>query len=593
MVSSLGSLRGEVLQVIFLFFCLFSLFSTLEVSAAGCTDYEYKTKSEACHPAWYGATESGAFYTIAIPKNWDPQTGLVIWNHGFEGFLTSFENNDLLSILDPAWEGFYTGKVKEKPSLGPFADFILSNGFAMAASSYSQTGWAVFDSHISNGELHQQFLSTVSELKKLAPKKLYIIGGSMGGIVTLRDLESNIIPSPNGALLLCGANAGSINWSEAFDLRVIYDSVCRTVSGAELPEPWYERPGLLFGEIDYLDSLNKCVGMASRLLIDETNPLEVFAWEQLNPNRAERLKFILNKSKTINSYFLALNLWYSVFQLPRLISEPNKLNGINPISNVGVDYGDPFINQSATRVIGLPSSGKNLQDNFTPTGKVKNTKIISIHTSHDGLVKVQNQSVLQALIPAKQLTIAIVDDSNKPSHCGFSIDEGLAAWKELTDWVEGSEQPNASDLLATCISAAPNIDACNYSPDFTIETSLPTFNRENLTGVTGVNVFDAQSGLLNFESLQSLGSDQNFIGSLKPITDNGLTFKINEIQTTDVSNGWHHSGKYDPHFNILYIPKVSITNLSSPNINEYDLFFGVNFQNNTEVIKLLEIDPPL
>ena len=130
----------------------------------------------------------------------------------------------------------------------------------------------------------------------------------------------------------------------------------------------------MFGEIDYLDSLNKCVGMTSRLLIDETNPLEVFAWEQLNPNRAERLEFILNKSKTINSYFLALNLWYSVFQLPRLINEPNKLNGINPISNVGVDYGDPFINQSATRVIGLPSSGENLQSNFTPTGKVKNTK---------------------------------------------------------------------------------------------------------------------------------------------------------------------------------------------------------------------------
>ena len=106
-------------------------------------------------------------------------------------------------------------------------------------------------------------------------------------------------------------------------------------------------------------------------------------------------------------------------------------------------------------------------------------------------------------------------------------------------------------------------------------------------------MFDAQAGLLNFESLQSVGSDQNFKGSLKPLVDNGLTFKINEIQTTDVSNRWHHSGKYDPDFNILYIPKVSITNLLPPNINEYDLFFGVNFQNNTEIIKLLEIDPPL
>ena len=574
-------------------FCLISLLHTLEISAASCTDYEYKTKSGTCYPTWYGSTESGAFFTIAIPKNWNPQTGLVIWNHGFEGFMTSFEAADLLSILDPTWEGFYTGRVKEKPSLGPFADFILSQGFAMAASSYSQTGWALFDSHISNGELYQQFLSTVSELNKIAPERLYIIGGSMGGLISLRDLESDNIPSPDGALLLCGANAGSINWSEAFDLRVIYDSACRDVSGAELPRPWYKRPGLLFGEIGYLDSLDKCVGMASRLLIDENNPFEVLAWEQLNPNKAQRLKYILNKSKTINSYFLALNLWYSVFQLPRLINEPTKLNGINPISNVGVDYGDPLINQSAQRVVGLPSSSESLRNNYTPTGKVKKTKIVSIHTSHDGLVRVQNQSVLQDLIPAEQLTVAVVDDSNEPSHCGFTTYEGLAAWKELTDWVDGSKQPNASDLLATCISTAPNMDACNYSPGFTIGSALPTFSRENLTGTTGVNVFDSHSGLLHFESLQSLDSNQNFRGSLKPLTTDSLTFTINEIQATDFSNRWQHSGKYDSVFNILYIPKVSIKNLSPLNTNEYDLFFSVDLQSNTEIIKLFEIDPSL
>ena len=96
----------------------------------------------------------------------------------------------------------------------------------------------------------------------------------------------------------CGANGGSVNWLDAFDLRVIYESVCSSVPGAQLPQPWYRRPDLLFGEIDYLDSLNKCVGLATRLLIDENNPLEVFAWEKLNQKKAERLEFILNKTKT-------------------------------------------------------------------------------------------------------------------------------------------------------------------------------------------------------------------------------------------------------------------------------------------------------
>ena len=87
------------------------------------------------------------------------------------------------------------------------------------------------------------------------------------------------------------------------------------------------------------------------------------------------------------------------------------MNGINPISNIGVDYGDPTINRAATRVASLPSSKKLLSSNFTPTGNIKNTKIISIHTSHDGLVKVENQESLRNLIPASQLTVAVVDDS--------------------------------------------------------------------------------------------------------------------------------------------------------------------------------------
>ena len=49
--------------------------------------------------------------------------------------------------------------------------------------------------------------------------------------------------------------------------------------------------------------------------------------------------------------------------------------------------------------------------------------------------------------------------------------------------------------------------------------------------------------------------------------------------------------RYDPDLNILYIPKESIKKLSPTNVNEYDLFFSVNREDDNEVIKLLEIDP--
>ncbi|MFP6810332.1 MAG: hypothetical protein VB960_04720, partial [Pseudohongiellaceae bacterium] len=411
---------------------------------------QYGTENGSCYPAWYGQTTSGAYYAIAKPEGWTEKDGLVIWNHGFQSFLTGFETADLLSILNPSWDGYYSGEVQAKPGLGPYAETILAEGYAMAASSYSQTGWAVFDSHISNSELYNRFLTIVTEEELGAPDQFYIIGGSLGGIVTIRDIEADLIPNPDGALILCGAVAGSINWYEAFDLRMIYEAVCDSVPGAGLPQPWYERPELLFGEVEFIDSLNKCTNISSRLLIDENDPLEVYTWELINPDAASRLNKILDKAKIENIYFLGLNLWYAVFQIPRLINDVAQLNGLIPFENVGIDYNDDSINQGSLRTIALPSAEDTLLANYTPSGNVGSTKIVSIHTSHDGLVRVQNQSALINTLPENQLTVGIVDDSNSPSHCGFSTDEGLAAWVELTDWVNGSIQPTPLDLDTTC-----------------------------------------------------------------------------------------------------------------------------------------------
>ncbi|MEO1087649.1 MAG: hypothetical protein AAFY88_25725, partial [Acidobacteriota bacterium] len=68
-----------------------------------------------------GQTETGAFYTFIVPDGWQPANGLVIWNHGFD--------------LNP---------VSANPDLGPLRDLHLSQGYAVAASSYSQIGWALF-----------------------------------------------------------------------------------------------------------------------------------------------------------------------------------------------------------------------------------------------------------------------------------------------------------------------------------------------------------------------------------------------------------------------------------------------------------------
>ena len=577
-------------KLFFPFFCACCYFASGILFAASCMEEQYGTETGTCYPAWYGQTTSGAYYTIAKPEGWTEKDGLVIWNHGFQSFLTGFETADLLSILNPSWDGYYSGEVQAKPGLGPYAETILAEGYAMAASSYSQTGWAVFDSHISNSELYNRFLTIVTEEELGAPDQFYIIGGSLGGIVTIRDIEADLIPNPDGALILCGAVAGSINWYEAFDLRMIYEAVCDSVPGAGLPQPWYERPELLFGEVEFIDSLNKCTNISSRLLIDENDPLEVYTWELINPDAASRLNKILDKAKIENIYFLGLNLWYAVFQIPRLINDVAQLNGLIPFENVGIDYNDDSINQSSLRTIALPSAEDTLLANYTPSGNVGSTKIVSIHTSHDGLVRVQNQSALINTLPENQLTVGIVDDSNSPSHCGFSTDEGLAAWVELTDWVNGSIQPTPLDLDTTCRTSATNQDNCNYDPSLAVTSTLPTFSRENEIGTTGFNSFDNATAELSFQSLQILGDDMVYSGVLQPPAEGSSLFTLKSLEETGATSIWLHGTAFDSIQSLLYIPRVNIVNISPVDPTEYDVYMRLKTEGEVSGLEFIELE---
>lgn len=581
-------MRTHIGRLLILAACL--LLSGILSAASNCAEAQYETENGACYPVWYGETASGAFYTIAKPEGWVASDGLVIWNHGFQSFMTGFEPVDLLSLLNPFWDGYYTGDVQDKPGLGPYAATILAEGFAMAASSYSQTGWAVFDSHVSNGELYQQFLGIAANEDQGAPTQFYLVGASLGGIVTMRDLESDLVPEPDGALILCGAVAGAVNWNEAFDLRTIYEAVCDSVPGAELPKPWYERPELLFGEVDFLDSLNKCTSISTRLLIDENDPLEVFAWELNNPDAANRLEEILETSNTRNIFFLGLNLWYAVFQIPRLINDESQLNGLIPFDNIGIDYGDGSVNQAALRTIALPSSSAALLANYTPTGNIGNTRVVSIHTSHDGLVKVQNQTALINALPANQLTVAIVNDSNSPSHCGFTVDEGLAAWHELSDWVQGSLQPNPLDLALTCLAMAEDEDNCNYDPGLTVSTTLPTFKRENEIAITGSNSFDSATDELSFESLQALGIDTTYNGVLAPPAADSSLFTLKELNETGSTPIWQHGAAFDANQSLLYVPRVKVINISPPDSTEYDVYMRWTTEVGVDGLEFVELE---
>ena len=154
-----------------------------------------------------GQTASGAYYQIAVPPGWQPADGLVIWNHGF--------------TLNPPGPN---------PSLGPLSDLQLAEGYAVAASSYSLNGWALFQTLTDNRQLYQTFVDNVG-----VPDQVLVTGGSLGGIVTAQAIEEGGVGNVVGALPVCGALGGSRIWNGAVDVRLLYDFVCQDVPGAHIP----------------------------------------------------------------------------------------------------------------------------------------------------------------------------------------------------------------------------------------------------------------------------------------------------------------------------------------------------------------------
>ncbi len=375
-----------------------------------------------------GQTAGGAYYKIMVPDGWQPADGLVIWNHGFD-----------LSPIGPVTD------------LGPLAEVQLAEGYAVAASSYSLTAWAVFESHLDNQQMVQAF-----EAEFGTPDQVFITGASAGGIVTARDVEEGLIPNVVGAMPICGAVAGSRFWDVAVDLRLLYDYLCADVPGAAIPgganglpfppDPAFDNNALAL-------AVNQCFG-----LLTPPTPEQTARLGQLLALTGLPVEFVLT------------DMAFVTFGLADLVYDPRKNAGYPAFDNANVDYGDAAVNTDIERVAPDQITRKRFLGNYTPSGKVGDVKIVSIHTDKDGLVIVENENEYASVVPAGNLTTGIIVEDT-PSHCGFTPAETAAAWETLRGWVAGLPQPTPQNLQDTCDALVLGQLAegpCRYDPSFMV-----------------------------------------------------------------------------------------------------------------------------
>ena len=376
-----------------------------------------------------GSTEGGAFFLIVVPDLWNGD--LAIWNHGLD-----------LDPIEPL-----TGL----EDLGPLAPVQLAEGYAVAASSYQQIGWAVFKTKNDLQHLVNEFKAHFG-----TPNQIFIAGASLGGLTTAAAVEEANLGNVAGALSFCGAVGGSRNWDGALDLRLIYDAVCGDVPGAFIPGGAEGLPeGSAFTESALALAVNACTG----ILLPP--PLRT-------PEQSDRLAKILGLVG-IPASSLLVDMGRATFALSDLVHDPRKLAGHLGAGNANVDYDDELINTTIMRVSPNPGAENRLGRHYTPTGNVGSTKIVSMHTDKDGQVVVENESEYAAVVPAQNLTTAIVVE-DEPSHCGFSDAEGLAGWESLRSWVAGGPQPTAASIQGSCLALmGPSFPGpCRIDPSFAI-----------------------------------------------------------------------------------------------------------------------------
>ena len=397
---------------------------------------------------------SGAHVRVAVPDGWQAGDTLLLYQHGFD--------------MDP----------DDNPDLGPLRDLQLAQGYAIAASGYAQSGWALFSAAQDNRDL----VTYVSE-RFGAPGKLVTMGGSMGGLIALKLAESRGFEQTAGVYALCPPAAGARTWDAAFDLRLAYDAVCQGVGGGELlkgdePLSWAmnladipESMGDLSGSRSVQQTyarIHQCTGVA------------LPNWLRTPPQQ-ERLQRLMQFGPFGSEDFLLYNLAYASFGLSELVRAPDKLAGGNPFTSLDVNYGDALIDTRVPRIGADPLAAFDLARASTLTGRVgAHTRIVSLHTDGDELVRLSHQQSVRTLYGTKALSVPV--DEAVGSHCGFSSAELVAGWEQLrARMAESQSSWNTLRLVEDCAAAIRQgwTGPCRFAPDLAVDTLATTMRPRN------------------------------------------------------------------------------------------------------------------
>ena len=354
-----------------------------------------------------GQAGDGALYAFSVPENWNRR--LVVYVHG---------------IVDPA-APVDVPTVQDGFNL--LRDQWLAAGYAVAASSFSDNGYALKTAVQRTHQLRGLFVSQVGN-----PDRTYLLGHSLGGLAVLA-LAERYPGEYDAALPVCAPLGGGIAEMQYLGhARVLFDYFFPNVVPGEgafsIPE------GLAFtpGSPVFMATLNAL----TQGLFAPGQPTLQFA-------RTARLPFT-SITELISSAMSVVG-----FSVRFTNDVLDRTHGHVPFDNMDTIYtgsaDDAALNALVDRFQATPDAANYFERYFTPSGELQ-IPTLTLHTRLDPVVPFWHEAAYAATAETAGAGAFLVQQAiSRYGHCAVTPAETAAAFSALVQWADGGAKPVAGD----------------------------------------------------------------------------------------------------------------------------------------------------
>jgi fermentation-respiration switch protein FrsA (DUF1100 family) len=365
---------------------------------------------------------NNAGYRIEVPENWNGK--LVLYAHGFR------TGNPLeLTVSNPS-----------------IRQYLVTNGYAWAASSYSKNGYDVKQGVKDTHALGQLFNELVGN-----PTRTYITGHSMGGHITGVAIEQ--YPGAYvGALPMCGVMGDN----ELFDYFLDFNLVAQALAGvpAEFPFP-----------ADYLTEVvpevKAALGMPYPSILNPFGARLRGVTQNISggPRPAFEISFLV-----WGDFLFTVGVTGGSIGVAPGNVQDNSDAVYQIDSDPALSAEEISLNAAVLRVSQDPQGRhpNGLANIPTISGKLP-IPVLSLHTIGDLFVPFSMEQIYARRAAAQgaadRLVVRAIRDHG---HCGFAVSEQATAFADLVNWVENGVKPGGDDILDPSTVANPNF-GCTFS----------------------------------------------------------------------------------------------------------------------------------